>query len=136
MSDRYQDSFRASVRIEPADWISNDTVYSYNKIKVNGNALVFAGYNETEACQPFNVINVVCAYGQPALQAALDEQSARGPFKIKLTPPANGEALDDYFVDRSTVQSIVNKTEIKLSESVSIKNIFGYSLPNHRDPGL
>ncbi|WP_340265748.1 TonB-dependent receptor [Sphingobium mellinum] len=134
LGDSHQDSFRASIRMEPADWISNDTVYSYDNIDVRGVARVFSGYDKNATCP--NFFNVVCTYGTATLQAELDAQNARGPFKIKQTPPSNGEPLDQFFADRWKVHTISNTTNIKFNDIFSIKNIFGYSASSTPRPGI
>lgn len=109
----HNDSFRATLLLEPTDWLKNITIYDYYKSATNGNgsSLVYVNPSVSPAANP------LAAFG--ILSSALNEfskQKIRGPRVVE---------TDIAQFTRVKRQGITNRTEIDLGGAQFI-NIFGY----------
>jgi len=100
--NQHDNSFRASLLIEPTDWLKNLTIFDYfdSPLSKNGGAA-----------------QVIVATGIPAFQPLVDAQKALGPHRI------DGGDLDNY--NRSLAKGVTNRTDLDFGD-VSVTNIFGF----------
>jgi iron complex outermembrane receptor protein len=112
--DIHQDSFRASLLLEPTDWIKSLTIYEYSK----ANELA-GGLNLIRQNFPFGVF-----FG-PELGAALDAQ-----VQANLQTQRDNEygsfdgGINGGYADRKA-QSIINNTSLTFGD-ITVRNIIGY----------
>lgn len=152
--DYLNKSFRASLLLEPTDWIRNTTVYTYAKSRglmaplvtdVYSNGLRNDGQNVTVF---FRTPAQITAQLTPAFGAAgaaryasIVQQLAQCPARTincniftaeaalegKAVPEGISNVIADPGLSRSIVRSISNTTVIDLGASHHLKNIFGYN---------
>ncbi|PZU14823.1 MAG: TonB-dependent receptor [Sphingobium sp.] len=108
LDDLHSDSLRATLRLDPTDWLSNDFIVDYRKQDQNSAASVAFGV------LPIAVTQGVAGRVTPPVQAQL----ARGPRVV------------DYgaFKPISNVRTLglFNRTTITMSDSATLINIFGF----------
>jgi iron complex outermembrane receptor protein len=101
---------RATLLLEPAAGIKNVTIFDFYRNYYNGEASVVTGLR---AFSPLLDPRALRA----AAQAALDRQNARGPRRVESdSPPLN----------RSRRLGVTNRTDIDITDDISVTNIFGY----------
>ena len=114
LEDVHADSFRASLRVDPFDGLSNITVFDWTETDENGPANILIGADPRFLASrlPPPIANAI--NGSIASQLALQNQ--RGPHKTAtvITPFAE-----------STLYGITNTTELAL-DRFTVRNIFGY----------
>ena len=137
---RYE-SYRGTLTLKPTDTLRNDTVVSYQHTHDNGTSVVPIGINapalaanvgglaaffgslygidargnvvpNAPGLTPFTAANFIASYN-----AQLAAQAARGPRKV---------FYDDPSFDRRKNLFIVNTTTADLTDTIQLKNIFGY----------
>jgi iron complex outermembrane receptor protein len=130
----HQDSFRASLLIEPTDGIRNTTVFDWFRAREAGTGSILSAVLPSGIirvpqlahffdCNTVNAFNPGCAAIPGVLPAGNDidtefvAQRARG---VRVT---NSEI--DQRLDRD-LWGISNKTEFEISDSITLRNIFGY----------
>ncbi|WP_257541594.1 TonB-dependent receptor [Sphingobium sp. CFD-1] len=105
-------SFRASVVIQPFEWLENYFIYQYTHINEAGSGAAIAGFTPA-SLNP----NIAPLEGQ--LTTYLAEQLARGPRTINVNFPL-GNGLKS--------KGFVNTTTAKINDNISVKNIFSRRL--------
>jgi iron complex outermembrane receptor protein len=104
------EGFRASLLLEPTDYLSNLTIYDYHKSDTDGFGDII-----TDIGTGFTLMTQLGLQG-PALQQ-LAIQKARGPRK--------GEpSIDTY--EYNEHHSVINRTELDIGNGMQLVNIFGY----------
>lgn len=146
------DSQRLSVLFQPADWLKNTTIYDrYNSDQSAGSYIAvdynpnFPLFNLPASTTFFNAAcaaavglgqspNVATCVSQrlailASTKANLASEAARtanGGDELRRTNSGNS----GYYIDRSTHQTVINRTEVELPElgalQLRLKNIFGY----------
>lgn len=151
-------SFRASLLIEPADWITNVSVYTYSKLRglpapllnnVYNNGLNNDGRGVAIFFQPPAKIAAqftpIFGAAGAAGYASIVQQLAQCPagtincniFAAKAALEGNALPQRTSFVNqdpglaRFIFKSFSNTTTIELSDNHRIKNIFGYNTINN-----
>lgn len=123
LDDKHSNSVRASAKFRPIDWLTNDTIYEFFRQKRNGPAFVIGYVSPDNDCGPTAVQNFVCIYGFDAVHADFEAQQARGPWKIATTIPRAD--WPDY-QENIQRQSVMNISDAALSDTITLRNIFGY----------
>ncbi|MDP3494985.1 MAG: TonB-dependent receptor, partial [Hyphomonadaceae bacterium] len=98
-------SARIGVQFDPTDYFSSYTVASYNDVDENGGGTVLVAVNPART------------YGA-LLAPLLAAQQARGAYETALSTPTK---------DQRTSFSILNNSELTLSDEWSVKNIVSWS---------
>ena len=108
LDDVHSDSLRATLRLDPTDWLRNDFVVDYRKQDQNSAALVAFGV------LPIAVAQGVAGRVTPPVQA----QIARGPRIVdygSFKPISNVRTL-----------GLFNRITAEISDSATLINIFGF----------
>lgn len=126
----HQESFRASLLLEPTAGLTNTTIVDYFNADERSNpAIVYKNQIATFIPTLTALINGQNASGRfpsplsvagyvEALNAAVDRQLAQGPFTTQ-------QAIPDLYTRRKSL-GVVNTTRFDLSDDIYIKNIFGW----------
>jgi len=125
--DQNYDSFRASLKLNPTDWIESNTIFDYIRTREHGTALI--GTAADPNSQALGAYAVLASYGysvsDPVAQFA--EQQSRGRYKFA-SGAGTGGPLDAYGTqpyERLKNYGITNRTTMDLG-AITLKNIFGY----------
>jgi iron complex outermembrane receptor protein len=120
------DSYRISLLLEPAHWLSNITVYESNKYNLLNTGSVLNSYTPrgTVDFVPYyngtfgSLVPLLPCNGAAVcnISVAASRQAAAGPYKAWLTIPPSGEGR---------AQSLINTTTLSWDWG-QLKNIFGY----------
>ncbi len=108
LDNTHQDSFRASLLLEPSSRIKNTTVFDYYRSKDNGSGFILFRINNIPSL----------SFIQDQLDEALAQQQARGIRKTF-------SALTDPYA-KTVNWGISNTTTFELADNLTLKNIFGY----------
>src|SRR3546814_173408 len=100
--NQHDNSFRASLLIEPTHWLKNLTIFDYFDLPLSKNG---------------GAAQVVVATGIPAFQPFVDAQKALGPHRI------DGGDIDNY--NSSRALGVTNRTDLDFG-AVTVTNIFGF----------
>ena len=104
-------SYRISILFEPTENFSNTTIYDYYRSDSGGTAQIIS-----DVSSDYNLL------AQLGLQASaleqLDLQRVRGPYKT--------DSAVDFSGDKNERKSLINRTEIQVSDDIQLVNIFGY----------
>ncbi|MDB6062177.1 MAG: hypothetical protein JWM78_2280 [Verrucomicrobiaceae bacterium] len=108
LDDLHSDSFRASLLIEPTDWVKNTLIYDWHRTREAGQGQVLAEIT------PFAAL-----YGiDTLLNQRFSEQEARGPRKVDYGAFKPRSDLDQW--------GVFNRLEIDLGNDVQLVNVSGY----------
>jgi len=135
LDGEHSDSFRASLRFAPSDNFKDDLIFDYYNFNIPGNSTHLSAIDPNANCAPpANFINVVCAGGVPAAQAAVARAYALGPRHVEITPPPAGTPLSSWASSAEKRESITNIAEYTASSNIKFRDLFGYAwiptLPN------
>lgn len=124
-NDKDNFSYRVSLLVEPNEWLSNLSIYDYYQHKEGG----------TSAVPVVNVVNpfgldeiatsilasicgtVISDTAQCNYNDAFEEQRQRGIYNVELDAPPVSDA---------EIWGFTNKTNIAISDTITLRNIFGY----------
>jgi len=107
-----QESGRATVQLTPGFGITNTTIVDYFHANEVGNLAIV--YKDQSA----QFLPLLGAGYVDAISAGVKQQAALGPF-------AAHAPIDNMFTQRESL-GVVNNTRMDLSDSIYVKNIFGY----------
>ena len=114
-----QESFRASLLLEPIDGVTNTTIVDYFHANEIPNPAVAFRDQSAQFLGTFNLLTG--GNGQAyvnAIQNLIAQQKIFGPFK---TLPS----LPNFFTRRKSL-GIVNTTRVNVTDNIFLKNIFGW----------
>jgi iron complex outermembrane receptor protein len=118
---------RASLLIRPIEGLENTTIVNYSHAATNGSGVVLLGINPSD----YPAFPGQDGAAQLALLAAQDAKGPRHTYidlgDSPLAQPYNGSY---YFRDALWV---LNRTSWKLSDSLTLKNIFSFQYNNERE---
>lgn len=134
MDNIHQDSFRASLLIEPTETFRNTTVFDWFRARESGTGSILSAVLPTGLvrvpqlahfydCNTINAFNPGCAAIPGVLPAGNDIDTAFA-LQQQLGPRASFSDINPR-LDRD-LWGISNKTEFDVTEGVTLRNIFGY----------
>lgn len=112
-------SGRISLTFRPSDRFENTTLYSYSRTDGTNTGATYT-YSIYSLGQTNNgyPLNVATAFLYPGSEAYVDTQKSLGPYKTQHPYGADHVGEDEIFI---------NTTIFDISESLRLKNIFGYT---------
>lgn len=130
----HQDSFRASLLLQPNDWIRNTTVFDWFEADEVGTGAILEGLTGGGViripalahffdCNTINAFNPGCAAVPGVLPAGFDIDDALARQK------AAGKRVTFSDIPQSLYRKtlgVSNKTEFEITDGLSVRNIFGY----------
>jgi iron complex outermembrane receptor protein len=145
LDDVAYESYRGALTLRPFEGVENTTVVNYQHTHDNGTGVILAGINEPAlsanyanlaffsagygfnsngdivpagpGATPYSAANLFNPAIPGSITAQLAAQQARGKRKVSLNVPLKDERTNLY---------IVNTTAVQLSDSIELKNVFGY----------
>lgn len=140
------ESYRGALTLRPVDGLENTTIVNYQHTNDNGTSVILSGLNTAAlgasygglaflfgagygfnqngtivpagpGATPYTAANLLNPAIPGSITRQLAEQQARGPRQINLTTPLKDERKNLY---------IVNTTTAQLTDSIELRNVFGY----------
>ncbi|BBF72251.1 TonB-dependent receptor [Sphingomonas bisphenolicum] len=134
MDDVHQDSFRASLLIEPTDGFRNITIFDWFRAREAGTGSILSAVLPTGLvrvpqlahffdCHTVNAFNPGCGAIPGALPAGNDIDDTFA-LQQQLGPRKTFSEINQRL--NRDLWGVSNKTEFALSDAVTLRNIFGY----------
>ena len=112
VDDERTESARFSVRWQPMETITNDTIFTYFHERDNGNGLIITAVRPNQPNDTAGTLTQLAA-----AREALLRQQGRSMHVIENNHPSSAY-VDSY--------QIINTTKLDLSDTMSLKNIMGF----------